>query len=504
MNSPDLTYQLNDLSGSIGYFASELVLVGVFVVMILLELIWGKKNKRVVPMVGMLGLLGSLVVLTMGSVPDPSESFLFLGMIRIDGLSLFFRYLFGVVGILTLGVSMSSTSLKTESKGRGEYYIVVVAMVLGMNLMSMAANLLMMYLALELVSISSYVLTAYTRMNRSSAEASLKYIIYGAFSSAIMIYGISWFYGLTGSLMPTDVDWTLVDPVLILISISMILAGFFFKVSALPFHFWAPDVYEGAPYPVAAFFSVAPKAAGFALMIQFLGGTSMVKEVLGTDAIMHILAVVAMVTMTVGNLTALRQKRFRRMLAYSSIAHAGYLLMGVLVMNAYGSASVMFYLLVYACMNLAAFWIAGWMEEKWGIQEINQLKGTGRKNPALAVILTTLMIGLTGLPPTAGLTGKFYLFFSVWGKFQLNQEPILIILLGVALLNTVVSLFFYLRVPIQMIFGKTTEAEERPKMPILYVIFAGVLTIPVVILGVFGFDDVFNILLKIAEVSAIF
>ena len=498
MSDSWLTYQLKDLSGSLEFIVPELILAGVFLLMIVLELIFGKKNDKIVPITGIVGLLVALLAVGM------SEAFgkvHFLGMIRIDGISLFFRYLFGLTGALTIGVSMASSGLKTESKGRGEYYIVVVAMVLGMNLMSMASNLVMMYLALELVSISSYVLTAYTRMSRPSAEASLKYLIYGAFSSGIMIYGISWFYGLTGNLDPHFGFMEQPDFILILVACIMILGGFLFKVSALPFHFWAPDVYEGAPYPVAAFFSVAPKAAGFVLMIHFLESviTKVIPDLGGEEVFMHVLAVIAMATMTLGNLSAIRQKTFRRMLAFSSVAHAGYILMGVLCMNAYGNAAVMYYLLVYACMNLAAFWIAGWIEENWGISEIDKLSGTAKKNPALAVILTALMIALTGLPPTTGLTGKFYLFSAVLGRYQTDGHFILILLMVFAVVNTVVSLFFYLRVPMKMIFGKAEEGIEPQKLPMPRLVLAGILTLPVVVLGMWGFDKVFNLLLELAS-----
>jgi NADH-quinone oxidoreductase subunit N len=406
--------------------------------------------------------------------------------------------------LLTVIAAQQSTKLRIHSKGMGEYYIVLLGMMVGMVFMTMARNLLMMYIALEMVSLPAYALTAYARMKQKGAEAALKYVIYGCFASGLMLYGISWLYGFTGSLDPQSVAfgqgllaagrW----PVTMMM--ALVLGGFAFKVGALPFHFWMPDVMEGAPHSVASLISVAPKVAGFAMLLRLvamlqhsLGGFDAVHLPVVLQDVGWILTLMATGSMLLGNLAALRQDHFRRMLAYSAIAQAGYLMAGVVMFRAEGYAVVMFYLTVYALMNLGAFLLAGWLEEEAGILRIKEMKGLATALPLVAGIATVFMISLTGLPPTGGFVAKLRLFLAGITEFQTDGNAFVVVLLVIVLLNTVVSLFYYLRVASTMIFGNPT-IKSWPAFRGWVPTIVSLMCIPLLWLGLFSFDGLINFL----------
>ena len=500
-----LAQQLDFLSGSLLGILPELILAGTFVLAILLEISLGKRHQRVVPITALVGLVLSAVavvglwdsqaqVVANGLSDDP-----FLGMIRPDGYAAWFKLLIAFTGLLTFLISLQAGKLRNQSRGMGEYYILLLAMLTGMYFMSMSLNLLMMYLALELVSIPSYVLTAYTRMQAKSAEASLKYVIYGAFSSGIMLYGISWLYGFTGTL-------DLRDPAFaeglaaagawpVTFVLVLVLGGFAFKISALPFHFWTPDVYEGAPYPVAAFFAVAPKAAGFAMLMRFL---ALLPDAHGPLAFLEgnlalVLGLIAIGSMVIGNFIALGQKNMRRMLAYSGIAQAGYILLGVMWPAASGHAAVMFYLSIYTFMNFGAFLVAGWMAEKLGSENIDDLRGLAGKLPLLAVLLTLFMVSLTGLPPTAGFIAKWELILAGLEGYSQTENVIFLVVMIAMLINTVVSLFYYLRPSSRMAFGNPS-IKNLPVFHGLVPVLLVILAIPTLLMGIIYFDELINFL----------
>lgn len=498
------TYSLADalsqLANSITFILPELVLVGTFVLMIVVELIWGKRNRWVVPVTGLVGIgLTATLIAILWDAWIPNQTLvqdskgLFLNMVDADRFARYFHLLFDFVAVLTILVSMRSSQLRTRSRGTGEYYLVLIPMVIGLHFMGMATNLLMMYMALEMVSLPSYILTAYNRLNGKSAEAAMKYVIFGSFSSGIMIYGISWLYGLTGSLDLSDPayetlwaqsnDWT------VLFIVLLVLAGFIYKIGALPFHFWAPDVYEGAPYPIAAFFSVAPKAAGFAMLIRFL--SFLPQEGYLHDQLTLVLGVLAIGTMTLGNLAALRQENFRRMLAYSSIAQAGYMLFAVSCLTDFGFSASIFYLTVYVAMNFSVFLLAGWLSERMGVESISDMKGMAHGAPLLGVLMVLFMVALTGLPPTAGFIGKLEVFLAGFDAYQQGGGTVLIVGMIVMVVNTVISLFYYLRVPSRMIFHNSPNKIATPfhgLIPVLTLILA----LPVLWMGIIHFDELFN------------
>lgn len=495
---------LAHLQDSVGGLLPELLLIGGFLAVIVLELVGGRRYRLLVPMAAIgTVILHALAIALLWPPVDAGATF--LGMVRVDAFSAYMRLLVDAACIVSIAAAADSTKLRVHSKGMGEYFIVTLGMAVGMAFMTMAQNLVMMYLALEMVSLPAYVLTAYARMKHKGAEAGLKYVLYGCFASGLMLYGISWLYGFTGGFLPNAAGFGQgllaagLWPTTIML--ALVLGGFAFKVGALPFHFWMPDALEGAPHPVATLLSVAPKVAGFAMLIRFLALLRMgLPEDVGAELwrnIAWLLGAMAIGSMVLGNLVALRQGHLRRMLAYSSIAHAGYVLAGLLMIDAQGYAVAMFYLGIYLCMNMAAFLLAGWLEEEAGVQHIKELKGMAGSLPVVAVLTTLCMVSLTGLPPTAGFIAKLRLFLAGLAAYKQAADPLLIILLVMVLLNTVVSLFYYLRVASSMVFGNPTIKSWpafRGWVPAMIVI----ISLPLLWLGIFSFDAFINFLQGLA------
>jgi NADH-quinone oxidoreductase subunit N len=488
---------LGGLGDSVGGILPELALCGTFLLCLLLILLPGKWPAKVQPWVAIGGILlgAGLAALQLPGGAAAHTGSAFLGMVMPDGFAAWFKVLLAVPALLTVLASRASRRLHENSRGLGEYYLMVLAMLIGMYFLVMAQHLVMLLLALEMVSLPSYVLTAYMRLQKKSAEASMKYVIYGSFSSGVMLYGLSWLYGMTGSLDPTTPEFAAGLATVPLWSagfvLVLVLAGLSFKIGAMPFHFWVPDVYEGAPYPVAAFFAVAPKAAGFAVLMRLLAELPL-EAVAGLgDVLAWVLGAMAVGSMVVGNFSALRQTNFRRMLAYSSVAQAGYLLAGVACMSAAGDTAVVFYLTVYTFATYGAFMISGWMAEQLGSEEIDGLRGLAGKLPVLAVVLALFMVALTGLPPTAGFIAKLQLFFAAVGGLGSGLDLLLTILMVAILLNTVVSLFYYLRPPSVMVF-KNPVLKISPGLHTWLLVLLVIMAIPVAWLGIISFDGFIN------------
>jgi NADH-quinone oxidoreductase subunit N len=451
-----LSDKLKDILDNISDFAPESFLAGLFLVIIVLDLLLKTHYPKIIPCIALSGLLvTSYLVFQQFQTP---ARFLFMNMICLNKISVIFKVIFVTAGILTVLFSEVSETFNQKRKGIGEYYAILVAIVLGLHLMAMASNLLMVYMAIEFVSIGSYILTIYN-FNKKSAEAGMKYILFGAFSSGIMLYGMSLLYGYTGSLNFTDVNFIealgRIDSVAIYLSLFFVFAGLLFKVSVAPFHIWAPDIYEGAPTPVVAFFSIAPKTAGFALILNFVNSFVYV-DLFKFDHLhlQEFLAVLILLTLTIGNFSALLQNNAKRMLAYSSIAHAGFILIGVLAFSESGLTSVLFYLAVYLSMNFGAFILVDLLSDLSGSEDVRNFKGLGIKFPYIGVIFVIIMIALTGLPPTAGFFAKFFVFSAIWQTYQATGKQIFMIVFLFGLLNAVVSLFYYLRIPYYMFFKK--------------------------------------------------
>jgi NADH-quinone oxidoreductase subunit N len=432
-----------------------LILCGWGMVLLLADLVAPKERVAWIGWLSMVGLAGALVAEAM---LWGSSWVGFGGMVVLDGASAFI----GSVGLLAalLTVWASLNYIRDRGIERGEYYALLLFSTGGILLMAQAANLIVVFLGLELLSIPLYILAGFARPRQDSEEAALKYFMLGAFATGFLVYGIALVYGATRT---TDLArlaqaaGTGHNRTLLLVGAGLLLVGLGFKVAAVPFHMWTPDVYEGAPTPVAGFMSVGAKAAGFAALLRvFLLALSAVR----LDW-MPALAILSALTMIVGNLVALAQTNLKRMLAYSSVAHAGYMLMGVAAGNQAGFSAVLFYLLVYAFTNIGAFAVLAAMASREGEdQTLAQYAGLGRKHPWLAVAMALFMLSLTGLPPTGGFFGKYYLFLAaVTGNLGW------LALVGVV--TSVISAFFYLRVIVEMTMREPKRASPDHVYPAL-------------------------------------
>ncbi len=371
------------------------------------------------------------------------EVILFNGMLARDGIGGFLMLLVDISVILTCLMSIR----EREARNLSEYYTFILSIAVGGHFLLMSTNLIMVFISLELISISSYVLAGYA-FNKTASEGTLKYFIFGSIASAIMLYGFTILYGLTGTLdYNSELFFTkLIDEPspLLLFGGLMGLAGFLFKLAAVPLHLWAPDIYEAAPMPVIALLSVAPKVAALGVLLKFVLAINLFGQAEFDWQI--IVAAVAIVTITFGNLSALWQENAKRMMAYSSIAHSGFLLVGIATFSSEGVQWMLFYAAVYTAMNFAVF-IYLMHFEKRGFLTMPSLAGQGKHMPWAAVGITVALIALTGLPPTAGFTAKLFIFSGLWESYQENDKSLLLWLLVVGLLNTVISLFFYLKIP---------------------------------------------------------
>jgi NADH-quinone oxidoreductase subunit N len=455
---------LIELQRSVSLFKPEMALVCTFVVAIIVDLIF-KKFKNAAGLITLIGFVVTFIYL-FGQMGGNVGTF--TNMLSVDSFASAFKLIILLTSFIIVLMSFFSKELYQNNRSMGEYYSLIAGMTFGMFLLVGANNLIMIYLAIEIMSISSYILAGYTKEIHRASEASLKYVIFGAVSSGIMIYGISLVYGLTGSLNLFEINQALVtmnasgyNLFALLIASIMIVAGIGYKISAVPFHFWTPDVYEGAPITITAFLSVASKAAGFAVLIRFVKAafidTSVVDEsgiwflLQGVDW-RFIIAVLAILSMTLGNLVALWQTNVKRLLAYSSIAHAGYMLMGVCVMTDAGVTAVLIYFIIYLFMNLGAFFVVNLLANKIGSEELDDYKGIGYRAPVLGVSMVIFMMSLTGVPPFAGFIGKLYIFSAV-----IEAGYMTLALIGI--LNSVVSLYFYVKV-IRNMFVRGLEENE--------------------------------------------
>jgi NADH-quinone oxidoreductase subunit N len=410
-----------------------------------------------------------------------------------DAFSGFFK-LFVLAGTLVV-LPMCADAPALRGRPTAEFYALLLGASLGMMIMASASNLLMIYLGIEFASLASYLAVAYVKQDRLGSEAGLKYVIYGSMASGVMIYGLSILYGLTGSLAVADIASVLSVQELgsgaVAAAGVLVFGGFAYKMAAFPMHFWCPDVYQGSSVPVAAYLSVASKAAGFAVFIRFLMGFGQDFEAVFTDASgdlaarsfgwRELVAGAAALSMTVGNLAALRQVHVRRMLGYSSVAHAGYLLMGVAVLtpgrpDPSGVGALLFYLVAYFFMNLGAFFVVNLVAARTGGEMVDDYRGLGRRSLVLGLVLTVCLVSLLGIPPTGGFTGKFHIFKAVIDRG-------LVWLAVVAGINTAISAYYYFKIIKAMYLD---EASDPAPVTISAARAAWlvVLAVPVILLGI--------------------
>ena len=451
---------------SLEFFIPELILTITILAALITDLFVKKSKTNMIGWVLGVGLVVvGLSVHNLRSVPPTT---LFLDMIVIDPFSSFMKIVIILSTLLVIVASWVNDEL--EKYRKGEYFTIMGIMVMGLFLMTSSVDIIMIYISIEVVSIMSFVLAAYLKLDTRSNEAGLKYVIYGAFSSGVMLFGLSIVYGLAGSTNYFAIQDTLssldgsANPALIM-ALLMIFAGFGYKISSVPFHFWTPDVYEGSPSTITAYLSVAPKAAGFAMIIRFfhqvfsdsIGLTS--NGIGSTDLPWpEIIGVLAVVTMTMGNLVAIQQKSIKRMLAYSSIAHAGYMMLALPVLSIEAVESVMIYLFIYVFMNLGAFFIVIFVKNKTGGESFEDFEGLGWKMPIVGAFMTLFMLSLTGLPPTAGFVGKLYIFKTLVGA---GSEFLWLVVAGGV--NSVISLYYYFHVvKVMFLGGKRSDVITYP------------------------------------------
>ena len=472
---------------SLEFFVPELILVITILAALITDLFLKKSKTDLIGWVLGVGLvIVGLSVLNLSSVPPTT---LFSDAIVIDPFSSFMKIVIIISTLLVIAASWTNREL--ENYRKGEYFTIMGIMVLGLFLMTSSVDIIMLYVSIEVVSIMSFILAAYLKLDTRSNEAGLKYVIYGSFSSGVMLFGLSVVYGLTGSTSYFDIQESIfsmdssANPALIM-ALLMIFAGFGYKISSVPFHFWTPDVYEGSPTTITAYLSVAPKAAGFGMIIRFfhqifsdsiaLAGTELGSTDLPWPEIIGVLGVV---TMTMGNLVAIQQESIKRMLAYSSIAHAGYMMLALPVISMEAIESIMIYLFVYVFMNLGAFFIVITVKNKTGGETFNDYKGLGWKMPVIGSLMTLFMLSLTGLPPTAGFVGKLYIFKTLVGA---GSDFLWLVVAGG--INSVISLYYYFHV-VKVMFLDGERSEKLSYPPSLMFGLMVFTAIPSLLLGLY-------------------
>ncbi|MCB9391145.1 MAG: NADH-quinone oxidoreductase subunit N [Calditrichaeota bacterium] len=451
----------------------ELIVVVTALLAILADVASKGRNPSAAQGVTVLGLAVAAAV----ALISPSEqTMLMAGQLFNDGFSAWFRALFAVAGLAT---AIFSPLYLTHRKIRlGEYYSLLAMCVFGMMVMSAAANLLLFFVGLETMSIALYVLVSFRRDDAASVEGGLKYLVLGAFSSAFLLYGMALIYGGIGSLDYVAIGEALrqsdgIGPMTVT-GIGLLLVGFAFKVSAVPFHFWSPDVYEGAPTTITAFMSTGAKAAAFVGLIRVFG----VALILTSEHWTTALSVMAALTMTVGNFVALRQTSVKRMLAYSSIAHAGYLLVGIVAGTPQAFAAAGFYLIGYALMNLGAFGVLMLINQRGkGDYSFESLRGMGTVYPVLGLMMSVFMFSLIGIPPTAGFFGKLYVFSAA-----IEQGHLWLVIIG--LLNSAVAAYYYLKVVSTMFMAKP-EGDVAISQPFAYKAVLAISSLLIIVIGLF-------------------
>ena len=417
----------------------------------------------------------------------------FYGMVHIDGFALVFRAIFLIAAGLTIAISMRYLDIEHEQ--HGEYYALILFATVGMMFLGSGYDLISLYIALELMAVTFYVLVAFTKRQRRSNEAGMKYFLLGAFSSGILLYGMSLLYGIAGSTNLGEMGTKLsaapaeLRPVLLLGMIAL-AAGLFFKVAAVPFHMWAPDAYEGAPTSVTAFLSTGSKAASFALYARIFF------VALGPMQIdwAPLLGIVAALTIVVGNWAAVTQENSKRLLAYSSISNAGYLLLGLIANNTYGNIGLAIYLLVYTLMNIGAFGVIISLRRRGIIGDnVDDMTGLAQKAPGMAAMMGIFMLSLGGLPGTGGFIGKYFLLWGLLQRGEAAHKSWYYWLAGWAVINIVVSFYYYIRFIRVMYLGDRIADEEPLTMSpalrtamivsLIGIVFIGVYPQPFIVLA---------------------
>jgi NADH-quinone oxidoreductase subunit N len=460
---------MTELIASLHRFWPETILTGGLLLVVLVDSTLARARNTVNWLLTVATLAAAFVAAV--RLGGQSAS-LFSGMMAVDSLGVFFKLILIGASVVVVGAFRFDANRELRGLGQGEFYALLLAVTLSNLLLAGANDLAMLYLSLEMVSITSYVMVAYLKGDRMSNEASLKYILFGAVSTGTMLYGLSLLYGLTGSTSLPVIRQVLAsgltdtNRLTVYVVALLVFAGFGFKTASVPFHFWCPDVYQGAPTPVTAFLSVAPKAAGFAIMLRFFFGSLAVEgagawDLAGTIDWPHVLMLVSVLTMTVGNVAALTQTNMKRLLAYSSIAHAGYIMMGVVALSQNGARALMVYLFAYVFMNLGAFLVVTLVHNQDGTFDLRDYPGLYRRAPWLTIAMAIFLLSLMGIPPLVGFMGKLYVFAAV-----IERGPRYWWYAVVGAVNAAVAAFYYARVLKTMIIDAGNEDKPAFRLPL--------------------------------------
>jgi NADH-quinone oxidoreductase subunit N len=463
-----------------------LVLVGWACVVLMIDLFIPPAHKYWTAWLSVLGLVGSGVALAMQMISFTragAAQSAFGGMLAVDGFALFLQAIFLLSAVISILIALNY--LPRRGIERGEYYTLLIFTTSGMMFMAMASNLIVVFLSLELLSIPLYILSGFARPRLDSEESAMKYFLLGAFASGFLVYGIALVYGGTGTTSLSGVlaaiNGTARNLALAIVGMGLILVGLGFKVAAVPFHMWTPDVYQGAPTPVTAFMSVGAKAGGFAALLRVL--VTAFPSISSEWGVL--ISIIAGLTMILGNVVAISQSNVKRMLAYSSIAHAGYILVAVAAAQnpdvaPFAVSAAAFYLLTYTFTNLGAFTLVTALEKDDGSgTEISDFAGLGKTRPVMAIAMTLFMLSLIGLPPSAGMVGKFFVFQAAVQAGQNNLLLMIVTIIGV--LTSVVSAFYYMRV---VVFMYMRDGEGKPVMQPALGIALAITAIGTLVLGI--------------------
>jgi len=487
---PFLPGLLKQVFDGVPYFMPEIFLSALFVVLLVTDLLFGKNSAWICKIIA----CGGLIVIAMKDVEQTKlllggSQLFFSNMLLLHEKTVAFKLMIDVLSALLLLYFNWDDQLASHKKGLTDLYSITIAAVFGMHLMVMATNLLSIYLSVEMVSIASYLMVAYRAENRLSSEAGLKYVLFGAASSAIMLYGISLLYGFGGSLnlfegnlLPGLMQ---VNPLAVALALLLFLVGIGFKLSFVPVHFWVPDIYQGAPAPVSAFLSTVTKIAAFGLFINLLTPFIFFPGFSKVFDFSLFLSVVGILTMIAGNFAATLQKNLKRMLAYSSIGHTGFALMALVNAGIQGISALTFYLFAYSLANIGAWMLASYFSNTANAENMDDFKGLGFKYPLASVAFVIILISLTGIPVTAGFYGKFLVFSSVYTVYQASHNVWFLLLMITGAVTTVVSLFYYIKVPLNLFLRKTERTTGFASTSSYLLVSIAIISLLVVCLGLF-------------------
>jgi NADH-quinone oxidoreductase subunit N len=486
---PYIHSQLNDVLSSLPLFKPELCLAALFLLVLVVDLVYVKRHGSACRMVACAGIL-LVMAADLGQylVTEVDAHLLFNNNLILHHSNIVLKLIIDALTFVLLLYFPWDIQLNSHKKGLGDAYTIIIGSALGLHLMVMSATLLTVFLSVEMVSIASYLLVAYRTESSFSSEAALKYVLFGMAASAVMLYGMSLFYGFSGTINLFDPNLIArlqeADSISVALLMLLIFVGIGFKLTFVPLHFWVPDVYQGSSTPVTAYLSSVPKIAAFGLLITFL--TPFISNPLWNRVdFAAALSVAGIITMVAGNFAAVWQQNIKRMLAYSSIGHTGFALMAVVTFTAQGIAALNFYLMVYAVANIGVLALASYFANTMQAHTLNDYKGLGAKYPVASVCFVVLLISLTGIPVSAGFNAKVLVFSSVYSVYQSSHSTIFLALLITGAVTTVVSLFYYIKIPLYLFLKKADHdmGDYPPSKKLL--IMVGIISFVILLLGIF-------------------